>query len=218
VLRGCRASSGGILESPDTGETWAAASTGLDTYDATQVNAILFRAGDATLIGTDDGVFVRDGPGWLSSSSGIPAADDEISGLAQDAVNGQVLYAAHDGDYVYRSTDGGATWTGTRTGLTDRWVWDVVAHPTVTGEVYLATRFDGVFRSTDHGTSWAPFNPGLPDVPVECLAVGPVQGDHLFAGTRGGNGGGAGVFVISLTGIFEDGFESGDTSAWSSGG
>lgn len=94
-----------------------------------------------------------------------------ISTLAADPQNPQVLYAgtgegwynfdAIRGDGIYKSTNGGATWsalTSTVGNPNFHYVQKIVVHP-VTGHVYAATRsaspgFGGVFRSTDGGNTW----------------------------------------------------------------
>ena len=73
----------------------------------------------------------------------------------------------------------------------------------------------GVWWSNDGGTSWTKDATDLPNVNVGDLVIDP-SNDTVFVGTYG-----RGVWRASLpdlTGgrpLFTDGFESGDTSAWS---
>lgn len=94
-----------------------------------------------------------------------------ISTLAADPLNPQVLYAgtgegwynfdAIRGDGIFKSTNGGATWSAlaSTVGNPDfQYVQKIVVHP-VTGHVYAATRSaasgsGGVFRSADGGATW----------------------------------------------------------------
>ncbi len=59
------------------------------------------------------------------------------------------------GDGIWKSTNGGATWTqlvSTSSSSNFDWVQKVIIHP-VTGNIYAATRA-GVYRSTDGGSTW----------------------------------------------------------------
>src|SRR5690606_12750749 len=88
-------------------------------------------------------------------------------GTGEATIRGNVSH----GDGVYRSTDGGQTWTNV--GLTDtRHIGDIVVHPHNPDVVYVAAlghacgrnEERGVFRSTDGGDTWEDIsrNPGLP--------------------------------------------------------
>jgi photosystem II stability/assembly factor-like uncharacterized protein len=94
------------------------------------------------------------------------------------------------GDGVYRSTDGGATWTHmglTGTGRIGR----IVIHPTNPDIVYVCalgrTTGDqperGVFRTTDGGKSWNRVLFVDPGTGCSGLAMDPSDPDVLFAGT-----------------------------------
>ncbi|WP_444997134.1 GlyGly-CTERM sorting domain-containing protein [Aliikangiella sp. IMCC44359] len=74
------------------------------------------------------------------------------AGTGEGFFNGDALR----GDGIFKSTDGGATWsqlasTGSNTAF--RYVNKVEASATVEGRVYAVTRA-GVYRSNDGGTSW----------------------------------------------------------------
>lgn len=112
------------------------------------------------------------------------------------------------GGYVFKSTDGGATWTDSSRGIpapvsTSMYVMAVSrADPNV---VYFGTnRWDwgirtapvsiGVYRTADAGANWTAA--GLKDHDIEALAIDPVDPSVVYAGTRQGlfkstNGGAA---------------------------
>lgn len=144
-----------------------------------RTRAVLFDPNDPT----GKAVFAGGVGGGLWKTNDITAAQpvwvalDElmanlaISTLAADPLNPQVLYAgtgegwynfdAIRGDGIYKSTNGGASWSPLASTIGNpnfHYVQKIVIHP-VTGHVYAATRsatsgFGGVFRSTDGGSTW----------------------------------------------------------------
>jgi photosystem II stability/assembly factor-like uncharacterized protein len=96
------------------------------------------------------------------------------------AVKGSVVFAAAgggcgetDGSGVFRSTDGGGTWTPLDDMQMSKSVRSLMFARS--GGLFAATH-DGVFRSTDFGNTWTPT--GLLGVDVSTMASGP---DVLFA-------------------------------------
>jgi len=89
-----------------------------------------------------------------------------ITTIAYDPTNTNTMYFgtgegwfnidAVRGDGIFKSTNGGSTWTqlASTTGSTFNYVQKIVVHPD-SGDVYAATRDGGVMRSTDGGTSWS---------------------------------------------------------------
>src|SRR5262249_26464013 len=105
------------------------------------------------------------------------------------------LYAGTYGG-VFKSTDGGATWTVTGLAKTNVNVLAIdPLHPSVlyagtTGAYPESPGFRGLFKSTDSGTSWSPINDGLSDVldlrvPVNALVLDPSHANVLYAATSG---------------------------------
>jgi hypothetical protein len=99
--------------------------------------------------------------------------------LAIDPTNSLVVYAGGDPE-IYKTTDGGASWTSISAGITE-YADCIVVHPTNPSTVYVATR-GGVFKSTNGGTSWN--SCGLTEVTALC--IDPSSPDSLYAGTIGG--------------------------------
>jgi hypothetical protein len=72
--------------------------------------------------------------------------------------------------HVYRSTDGGMTWTGLSNGLPKIPVNDIVLDPDISNTIYAATDI-GVYRSVDGGQSWLPLGTALPNVICHALKL-----------------------------------------------
>lgn len=136
-----------------------------------------------------------DGGSWQEVGAGFPSgADTAIEDFAFDPFNTSVVYVATSSHHrlvpeplsitlgIYKSADGGQTWTPANTGLADKNVHSIVASPAQAGLLYAGTT-TGVFRSTDGSTTWTHI--GLSNH-VHRLLVDPAEPDSLYAGTDSG--------------------------------
>lgn len=125
---------------------------------------------------TDDG-----GESWRASNSGIaadfvpdpiPDHDQCVHKVARDSVDPERLYAQNHGG-VYRSDDGGGSWSPIGKGLPSDFGFPVVTHPGAGDTAWVVPlvadvhRFppDGglqVWRTSDAGKSWTNTSSGLP--------------------------------------------------------
>ena len=89
-----------------------------------------------------------------------------IRALAINPAAPSTLYAgtnvAGTGGGVFKSTNGGASWSAVNSGLTETKVWALAINPTTTSTLYVATNYGGVFKSTNAGASWSAANTGIP--------------------------------------------------------
>jgi len=87
---------------------------------------------------------------------------------------------------IYRSTDGGATWTQlTDAAVAERGFLAIAVSPDDHLTVYAAGCFDvGVFKSTDGGDTWTAVNGGLPQPYgfFKELAIDPEDANRIFLG------------------------------------
>ena len=93
------------------------------------------------------------------------------------------LQARLAGSPVFRTADGGNTWSGMQTGLDATFVQAIAIDPRNTATVYAGTEGYGVFKSTDAGASWTAINNGLDDRNVHALMASGGAAPALFAGT-----------------------------------
>src|SRR5262249_21887252 len=143
------------------------------------------------------------GSSW--SRTGLPGAA-AVAALALDALTPTTLYAGTQCDLfplititlcvggVFKSTDGGSSWTAVKTGLTDTNVHALALDSHTPTTVYAGTASGGVFKSLDGGGSWRAMNTGLTDTNILALALTPLIPTTLYAGTEGG-----GIFAITVT-------------------
>ncbi|MGZ4963411.1 MAG: immunoglobulin domain-containing protein, partial [Limisphaerales bacterium] len=112
--------------------------------------------------------------------------------LAVDPLNFNVVYAAFAGfnsDNLYRTTDGGSTWTNLSSGLPAATIYSIVIAPFNSTLLYVGTEV-GVFGSANGGVSWSPANEGPASVSVRELFWAQ---NYLFAATHG-----RGMYRIAL--------------------
>ena len=105
-----------------------------------------------TYLGTHSGVFC------LTSDRLEPLGLEgrRVSALhAERATGGDVLILAGTyGDGIFRSEDGGHTWTPANDGLTAPVLRTIAPDPTHPGALLCGTEPGRIFRSLDHGRSW----------------------------------------------------------------
>jgi photosystem II stability/assembly factor-like uncharacterized protein len=58
---------------------------------------------------------------------------------------------------VFKSTNGGATWSAVNTGLSNKKVWALAIDPINTNTIYVGT-YGGVFKSANGGATWSAVN------------------------------------------------------------
>ena len=148
-----------------------------------------------------------DGGVWKTANAGVtwqPLFDAQpiasIGALAVAPSNPQVIYAGTgesdirsdlaSGDGVYKSTDGGKTWTNL--GLREtRQISRIVVDPKnadvvyvgALGHAYGPNSDRGVYKSTDGGKTWSRVLDQGPEIGVGDLAIAAGKPATLFAGT-----------------------------------
>ena len=142
--------------------------------------------------GTDEGKLWRtddDGGTWTDLTSSVPAAakGSRISSIAPSAADVQVAYmsvdAHREGNYaplVYRTADGGKTWTSIASNLPAESPVKVVREDSKNPKVlFLGTEF-GLWTTVDGGRSW--FKLGdLPTVAVDDIHMQERDRDLIIA-------------------------------------
>jgi hypothetical protein len=121
-----------------------------------------------------------------------------VSNVAFDPGNPNTIYVTYSQykqttaqSHVYKSADGGATWTGTdgsgATGLPDIPVFSIIVDPQNTSNLYLGTDI-GLFSSKDGGATWARDTNPFADSPTEALALDRSSGQSTLVAFTHGRG------------------------------
>jgi uncharacterized repeat protein (TIGR01451 family) len=162
------------------------------------ISAIGVGGGDAVYTGSLDGLVyvsvdaqVNDTPTWIRvKDDALPKRP--VAGFAVDRSNYRIAYAAFNGfngatpghpGHVFRTLDGGNTWTDISGNLPDTPVNSIVLDPSYPNTLYAGTDV-GPFVSYNGGTDWSPLGTGVPLVAVDQLDL---DSSHrlLAAGTHG---------------------------------
>ena len=149
----------GVFKSTDSGESWESINNGLDTLE-TNVLAVDPNNSEVLYLGTDDdGLYksINGGESWEKIDIPLIEFAFGVGDIAVDPEDSDIVYIAsvdyyrlaNDrgvlGDYgVFKSTDGGETWSDFNTGLNHLGVFTLELNPE-SRILYAGTRGGGVY-------------------------------------------------------------------------
>jgi photosystem II stability/assembly factor-like uncharacterized protein len=162
------------------------------------ISAVGIGGGNAAYTGSEEGfVFVSpdaqvsDQPTWTRVDKGkLPKRP--VTQFAVDRSNYRIAYAAFAGfdsatpsrsGHVFKTTNGGQSWTNVSFNLPDSPVNSIILDPSYANTLYAGTDV-GPFVTHDGGAHWAPLGSGFPDVAIWQLDLDPSH-RVLAAGTHG---------------------------------
>ena len=131
-----------------------------------------------------------EGPDITWSSIG-PGGGGKLPSLAYAPPN--TIYVGCDVGGVFRSTDGGESFSIINNGLQNYVVLAIAVHPEIPTTVFLGTA-GGIYRSLDAGDRWEWMRDGFPAIepssfsaPITSLAIDHSNPDIIYAGTGDSN-------------------------------
>jgi photosystem II stability/assembly factor-like uncharacterized protein len=178
-----------VYETANRGDLWHPISQPFSGGWTTSANidALAIAASDANTIyasaGGDLFVTFDDGATWHQRD--VAGVADHFQNIQIDPADNLTAYAVRDrfgGGHVFKTTDGGNTWTNISGNLPDLPAYTLAIDPS-SGSLYVGTD-DGVYLSGNQGGSWSRFGGGLPHAQVRDLELLP-NFQLLFAGTHG---------------------------------
>ena len=206
--------SSNVWKTENRGTTWTPVfddypsySTGAITIDPTDSNVIWLGTGENTSqrsVGWGDGVYKSLNGGRSWTNTGL-ATSEHIGKILVDPRDPDVVYAAAMGGLwapggdrgLFKTTDGGGTWTPVLEVSENTGIADVHMDPRDPDVLYAVAYQrrrhvgvlvaggpeSGVWKSTDGGESWRDITRGLPsgDLGRIALAVSPIDPDVVYA-------------------------------------
>jgi photosystem II stability/assembly factor-like uncharacterized protein len=135
---------------------------------------------------------VDGGGSWTNDNYGLTApTSGPITKVVVDPAHPSTVYAG-TGAGVFKSANGGRTWSAVNNGLNDLQVIALVIDPSTPSTLYVATNHpfitnnDSVYKSTDGGASWNLRQNGIVSPDILSLAIDPVTPATLYLGTLSG--------------------------------
>jgi photosystem II stability/assembly factor-like uncharacterized protein len=131
-----------------------------------RVCQIVFHPSDPNKIyaaSASGGLFISSdgGTNWQVAAGTDKLPDMSCASVCIDHTNDQIIYlGSGDPNYystsygIWKSTDGGATWKASNTGIGNRMAVNLFMDP-ADNKVLVAATNDGIWKSTDAGTTWA---------------------------------------------------------------
>lgn len=117
--------------------------------------ANFFSEPDSTSFPPSYGIFksLNGGLTWTVKTNGL-GANLNVVALAVDAVNPSLAFAGIRGAGLFKTTDGGDSWTSASGDLPTPDVFALALSPSDPNVLYAGTRTSGVFKSVNGGVNW----------------------------------------------------------------
>ncbi|MBA2487023.1 MAG: hypothetical protein H0V35_13210 [Nitrospira sp.] len=126
---------------------------------------------------------------FFAWSLGGCTGSDPIVVIELHPTNPDIIYVATN-DYIYKTRDGGKTWTNLSKGMSYSRVIAMAVDPAYPATIYAGTKGDAVYKSYDGGQRWTSLRIGLDDATISSVVnqfvFDPADDTHLFLATTMG--------------------------------
>jgi PKD repeat protein len=167
-------SDGGIYRSTDNGDNWTDLSPGLAIRQFYRIASSPTNANVITGGAQDNGTVARQTGGnwvdWLGA--------DGMEGLVSPT-NHLNLWGTSQNGGIYRTTNGGNSYSGLPRPSPGQWVTPLCIHPT--NETIVYGGWTGVYKSTNSGSTWTNISAGTITTTLAELAVAPSNPNYIYA-------------------------------------
>jgi photosystem II stability/assembly factor-like uncharacterized protein len=185
-----------MSKSEDAGATWYGVTSGLPT-GSSNANFIapfviapsapdILYAGAKNVYKSTNGALSWSAANGGSNFNGAAIAVIGVSYSSSDSLMAGTGRGSGGFFEIFRSENGGASWTKVDAALPNRYPTDISYDANDSRVVYLTFSGYGtshVFRTSDHGQTWADISSNLPDIPVQSIVVDPAFPSTFFIGT-----------------------------------
>ncbi|MBI5214140.1 MAG: T9SS type A sorting domain-containing protein [Ignavibacteriae bacterium] len=180
----------GIYRSTNRGNTfnYIAAPSGFGSWNAP---LMLAPSTPTTLYFAKDKVYksTNSGSAWTATNSNTVLDGNPAVSMAISFTDPNVVYVGNAPIFsranIWRTNNGGTSWTGVGTTLPDRYPLDLAVSTTNSDIVYVALGGFGagrLYKSTNAGTNWTDITGTLPDVPTTAVVVDPLNTNNVYVG------------------------------------
>lgn len=187
----------GILKSIDGGKTWTQINHGLNNL---YVGSLFMHPTDPDILlaGTGNNQYYLDSGAYLTTDGGATwehvLSDDNITSVEISEADPSIAYAG-SASTVYRSNDGGKTWSIVAGGDENGWgspgvragfPIDFQVDPRDTNRIFSNQYGGGNFLSTDGGKSWMDASRGYTGAEMRAITVASNEPGLVLAAARSG--------------------------------
>lgn len=167
-------SDGGLFKSADAGDNWTDLSAGLGIRQFYRIANSQTNPNVITGGAQDNGTVARQSSGtwvdWLGA--------DGMEGLVSPT-NHLRLWGTSQNGSIYRSTNGGSSYSNLTKPANGDWVTPIAIHPT--DETILYGGWTGVWKSVNSGSNWTNISSGVITTTVADLAIAPSAPTTIYA-------------------------------------
>lgn len=132
---------------------------------------------------------INGGSTWITGNGGAFLDGNQILSIGVSATSTDTIYVGtapvSSRAKIFRSTDGGNTFTNITGVLPDRYPDDIAVDPNDSKIVYVVFSGFGtshLYKSIDGGNNWIDIGSSLPDVPSSAIVIDPTNSNILYFG------------------------------------
>lgn len=184
---------GGVWKTTDEGSNW------IPLFDQESTMSLQ----SAMISRTNSDHYFIGGSGiWKSIDAGftfskLTGPSGTIYSIIQDPNDGNIILASSSNGRVYRTVDGGTTWTNALV-QSSRQFYDLEFKPGNSNIVYVGGRNGAMYRSTDNGITWTSLAGPWNSSRTIMFATTPQDSEYLYVLQE--SGGGFGALYLSVDG------------------
>ena len=143
---------------------------------------IIFLIGVMTLLVSGQATHVSAGVNQWTS---IGPTGGPISALVIDPLMPSILYAGTGYAGIFKSVNGGQSWSQVNIGLVDTTITALAVAPIAPATLYAGTGW-GLFKSTNSADNWVETSPDLTVTSIDSIVIDPTMPSTLYVGTDDG--------------------------------